>query len=275
MDPFNHAFGGTWGGRYGSFHHNLFACNTGRNPSIGWGDHFDFRNNVLFNWRHRTIDGGDDSSWVNVVANYFKPGPAVNEGDIRFRICMPQHANMLSEGPVPGRWYVADNFVVGYPKVTADNWDGGVQFEGQKSGRFEGTRLEAEFTCRADETLMAELVLAQAGATLPKRDPVDTRIIESVRTGQVKFGLNGIIKTPDDVGGWPEYKSAPAPVDSDHDGMPDEWEKKYGLDPNDPSDAAQDADGDGYTNLEEYLNGTDPTKFVDYAKTENNVNTLK
>jgi hypothetical protein len=57
--------------------------------------------------------------------------------------------------------------------------------------------------------------------------------------------------------------------------MPDEWEKKYGLDPNDPSDAAKDLDGDGYTNLEEYLNGTDPTKFIDYAKPENNVNTLK
>jgi pectate lyase len=69
--------------------------------------------------------------------------------------------------------------------------------------------------------------------------------------------------------------SAPAPVDSDHDGMPDEWEKKYGLDPNDPSDAAKDLDGDGYTNLEEYLNGTDPTKFIDYSKPENNVNTLK
>jgi hypothetical protein len=55
---------------------NLFACNTGRNPSIGWGDHFDFRNNVLFNWRHRTIDGADASSMVNIVANYFKPEPA-------------------------------------------------------------------------------------------------------------------------------------------------------------------------------------------------------
>ena len=290
LDLHNHAFGGTWGGRYGSFHHNLFACNTGRNPSIGWGDHFDFRNNVLFNWRHRTIDGGDDSSWVNVVANYFKPGPAVNPGDIRHRICMPQHANMLSEGPVPGRWYVADNFVDGFPEISADNWNGGVQFE-HNSQSFENTHSEAELKAFMDHKRSLtpipsvpirqqtaqeayELVLAQAGATLPRRDPVDLRIIESVRTGQVKFGAKGIIQTPDDVGGWPEYKSAPAALDSDHDGMPDEWEKKYGLDPNDPSDAAKDADGDGYTNLEEYLNGTDPTKFVDYAKPENNVNTL-
>jgi len=104
---------------------------------------------------------------------------------------------------------------------------------------------------------------------------VDTRIIEEVRSGNAKPGKAGIITTPEDVGGWPEYKSTPAPVDSDHDGMPDEWETKYGLDPNDPSDAAKDKDGDGYTNLEEYLNGTDPTKNVDYSKAENNVNTLK
>jgi pectate lyase len=90
LDLNNHAFGATWGGKNCSFHHNLFACNTGRIPSIGWGDHFDFRNNVLFNWRHRTVDGGDASSMVNIVANYYKPGPAVNEGAIRYRICRPQ-----------------------------------------------------------------------------------------------------------------------------------------------------------------------------------------
>ena len=90
LDLNNHAFGATWGGRNGSFHHNLFACNTGRNPSIGWGDHFDFRNNVLFNWRHRTVDGGDASSMVNIVANYYKPGPAVNPGSARYRICRPR-----------------------------------------------------------------------------------------------------------------------------------------------------------------------------------------
>jgi pectate lyase len=65
------------------------------------------------------------------------------------------------------------------------------------------------------------------------------------------------------------------PEDSDGDGMPDEWEIRYGLNPDDPSDGPLDKDGDGYTNLEEYLNGTDPTEFVDYSRPENNVNTLK
>jgi hypothetical protein len=76
------------------------------------------------------------------------------------------------------------------------------------------------------------------------------------------------------VGGWPEYKSEPAPVDSDHDGVPDSWEKKFGLKSNDPADGAKDADDDGYTNVEEWLNGTDPTQFVDYRNHKNNRNTL-
>jgi len=268
LDLNNHAFGGTWGGRNGSFHHNLFACNTGRNPSIGWGDHFDFRNNVLFNWRHRTVDGGDGSSMVNIVANYFKPGPAVGEGAIRHRICRPQHLDMLSERPQPGKWHVAKNFVVGNPKVTADNWDGGVQFDDVKSdteikaliAKVQATEpIPAPAIAQQSAEKAYELVLANAGATLPKRDPVDARIIESVRTGKPTFG-NGTIDTPADVGGWPEYKSLPAPADNDQDGMPDEWEKKFGLNPSDPSDGATDKDGDGYTNVEEWLNGTDPTQ---------------
>src|SRR5436309_3517781 len=86
LDKNNHAFGGTWGGANSSFHHNLFACNTGRNPSIGMTGPFDFRNNVLFNWRHRTIDGGDGASQINVVNNYFKPGPATKSQELRHRL---------------------------------------------------------------------------------------------------------------------------------------------------------------------------------------------
>lgn len=280
LDLNNHAFGGTWGGRNGSFHHNLFACNTGRNPSIGWGDHFDFRNNVVFNWRHRTVDGGDGSSMVNVVANYFQPGPATNRGASQYRICRPQHLDMFSEAQRPGKWYVAENFVVGNPKVTANNWDGGVQFDDVQSQ----TQIEALIVnVRATAPTHAppitqqsaerayELVLAQAGATLPRRDSVDARIVESVLTGRPTF-RNGIIGTPADVGGWPEYKSAPAPADTDHDGMPDEWEEEFGLDLKDPSDGASDTDSDGYTNIEEWLNGTDPTQFVDYYRSSEDNN---
>ena len=84
----------------------------------------------------------------------------------------------------------------------------------------------------------------------------------------------GIIADPAQVGGYPEYAGKPY-EDSDGDGMPDSWEKKHGLNPNDPTDAAKDLDGDDYTNIEEFINGTDPTRFVDYTRLENNVDSLK
>jgi hypothetical protein len=145
-----------------------------------------------------------------------------------------------------------------------------------------------------------ETVLATAGATRPRRDPVDERVIKMVRTGKVTTRAaaepvsattgvgyseaviaeiaalvgKGIIADPAQVGGYPEYAGKPYD-DSDGDGLPDPWEKKYGLNPNDPADAAKDLDGDGYANIEEFINGTDPTRLVDYTRLENNVDSLK
>ena len=118
-------------------------------------------------------------------------------------------------------------------------------------------------------------VLEHAGCSLPKRDSIDARIIGEVRNGTASHGNNGIIDKPGDVGGWRKLESGTAPADADEEGMPDEWEKKHGLNPNEADDNAHDKDDDGYTNIEEYLNGTDPTEFVDYTKPENNINTLK
>ena len=281
LDLNNHAFGGTWGGLNNSFHHNLFACNTGRNPSIGFGGTFDFRNNVLFNWKHRTVDGGDGSSRVNVINNYYQPGP-VTVGNLRFRICKADARNSRDQFPGFGKWYVEGNHVVGDEKITANNWAGGVQYspptkskdEIVPSGTEKDVRSLKPFAVANVKTHSAteayELVLANSGATLPKRDPVDLRVIESVRTGKPST-KTGILETPADVGGWPEYKADKVEPDTDGDGMPDAWEKLHGLNPNDPTDAAKDGDGDGYTNLEEFLNGTDPNKFIDYTKPENNV----
>jgi len=287
LDTFNHGFGGTWGGNPCSFHHNLFACNAGRNPSIGMGGPFDFYNNVLFNWVHRTADGGDDSSRGNFISNYLKPGPATNRGPIQYRI-------VRAEGRRPtsaelrkglrdkirefGKWYVTGNVVEGNQKVTADNWAGGVQFpvevDANEMRRF---RVDEPFPAapvRIDSAREAySRVLASCGATLPIRDDVDKRIVKQVTTGTVTY-KDGIITDPAQVGGWPEYKSAPAPADTDHDGMPDEWEKSNGFDPKDPSDGVKDKDNDGYTNVEECLNGTDPGKHIDYRDLKNNVDTI-
>ena len=94
---------------------------------------------------------------------------------------------------------------------------------------------------------------------MPRRDSVDAKIVDEVRRGK-----GSIIDTQQQVGGWPELKQATPPADSDNDGMPDAWERRHGLNPTDPSDGSADKDKDGYTNLEEYLNNTDPGKFVDY-----------
>ena len=289
LNPRNHAFGGTWGGRDATFHHNLFACNTGRNPSIGMGGEFDYRNNVIFNWRHRTMDGGDETSLVNVINNYYKPGPATN-ANMCSTIARIEQRNMYSPGrqwevggwypqaaPRPGKWYVAGNVVEGYPEIAADNWKGMKLLDGD--GTLDMARVNSPFEGWPVRQQTAEeafrSVLAKAGATRPRRDAVDARIIELVRTGRQMTG-NGIINDPREVGGYPEYSFCPddVPVDTDGDGMPDEWEIAYGFDPNDSSDGAQDADGDGYTNVEEYLNGTGPREKIDYRNLGNNIDMM-
>ena len=295
LDTYHHAFGATWGGRNTSFHHNLFACNTGRNPSIGMGYDFNFTNNVLFNWRHRTCDGGDETSRGNIINNYYKPGPATPDGTIRYRVVRPDGKRIPkgAKGVEPdfGRWYVAGNYVEGHEKVTADNWAGGVQFrvdtpEKKAQELTSGPLLESLIArTRADAPLpMApatlqsapeayDAVLAGAGATLPRRDAVDLRIIEAVRTGRVSHEAgHGIITDIKQVGGYPAYHGEPAPAV--RDGIPDWWKRKYGLDLNDSSVAAKDCNGDGYTNIEKYLNGMDPGRRLDFTDPNNNVDTL-
>jgi len=295
LDAKGHAFGGTWGGNPSTFHHNLFASNTARNPSIGMSGKFDFRYNVLFNWGHRSIDGGDETSMVNLINNYFKPGPATND-NIRGIFARIESRNMYSPGRAwaegdwypkaakrPGKWYVAGNIMHDNEEVTNNNW-AGMRGSGANSPStselknlarvntpFEGWPVAPHHTAG----VVYESVLAKAGATLPKRDAVDTRVSKMVRTGK-PMTETGIIKDVSEVGGYPTltYDPVRVPVDSDGDGIPDEWEIKYKLDPNNPNDGAVDTDGDGYTNIEEYLNGTNPLEKLNYRNLGNNIDTI-
>jgi len=119
-----------------------------------------------------------------------------------------------------------------------------------------------------------KLVLADVGATLPKRDPVDIRLAEQVKTGKVAYAVGkGIITDINQVGGYPAYKGVPA-TDLCADSIPRWWKNKYKLDPQDDDLGSKDLKGDGYTVIEKYLAGLDPTKKIDWSKPTSNVNAL-
>ncbi len=302
LDTWNHAFGSTLGGENCTFIRNLWANNAGRNPSIGWNGIFNFANNVVFNWVHRSIDGGDYTAMYNIINNYFKPGPMTpKDSPIGYRILKPESGRSKLPYKVYGRCYVNGNIVEGNDRVTKDNWDGGVQIEDlPNAGDYKDAMKWNKPLPMPEFPIMTAnesfgYVLSNAGATLPKRDAVDLRVTEMVRTGEAKYPENvnldnvpqfkhrrlpkdsykmGIITDIAQVGGYPEYKSVAPKKDSDNDGMPDEWELKYKLNPNDAKDAALDCNGDGYTNIEKYINGIDPAKKVDWKNPKNNFDTL-
>jgi hypothetical protein len=292
LNTYDHAFGGTWGGCNTTFHHNLFACNTGRNPSIGMSYDFNFVNNVLFNWRHRTLDGGDQGSRVNCINNLYKPGPVTPDTPVRHRIGLPQGSTFKPDPTVRyGKWYVAGNVLEGDAGVTADNWAGGVQFNshvapdaskprgvGTSPELLKQVRVAQSFpmsplsTQSANEAYAA--VLAAAGATLPRRDPVDERVIRQVWTGEVSYAPGkGIITDISQVGGYPDYQGWPE-SDLGQDGLPRWWKVKYALPLDDAGLGARDLQGDGYTVLEKYLDGLDPTKKLHWSDPSSNLNRL-
>nr|MBE6191606.1 polysaccharide lyase [Rikenellaceae bacterium] len=304
LDMYNHAFGATIGGHNSTFARNVFACNISRNCSVGMNGSFNFINNTVFNWWNRTVDGGDNTSYMNVINNNYKPGPITPEGKpIAWRIVKVENGRSPEGRGQFGRAYVSGNKTWGNAEVTADNWKGGVQAGDQfvteeNEQLWTMVHMEKPFEM-APVTIMPtdeayDFVMKHAGASFPKRDAVDTRVMKQVKTGKIFYAKDakehqplyvkrrlpadsykqGIITDPQQVGGLPTYKSVAGPVDSDKDGMPDQWEEKYGLNPNDASDANGDLSGDGYTNIEKYINGIDPTVKVDWTNLDNNHDTL-
>jgi pectate lyase len=256
----SHGFGGIWGGIDVTFHHNLIAHNTSRNPRFNGTrlgqtltDKVDYRNNVIYNWGYNSAYGGESGQY-NMVANYYKAGPATAKKKAN-RIVQISSEDNLDYGV----FYVADNYVEGNPIVSSDNWNGGVDTEGDvtKVKALVPFPFEPINQQKAEEAYQS--ILKLVGASLA-RDSVDMRVVEEVKTGTAKFGATfdgggkGIIDSQKDVGGWPELKSLPAPIDTDNDGMPDDWEKANNLNPVEPSDGNIVPQGSNYTNLELYLN---------------------
>ena len=249
-----------------SFHHNLYAHNRTRNPFAGSyrdkANHCDWRNNVIYNGG----DGHGGTNWHKLYPDRWGPG---NVGRLRLNsvnnywIRGPQGAGIIYRGGDQATIYQSGNLFDATNNGVIDGVDKGWAVFANYHERARFTKAAKEFQFAEVTTDSAEAalerVLTEAGASKPQRDAVDRRLVEDVRAGTGK-----IIRAVAEVGGWPDLAPGTAPVDSDQDGMPDAWEKTHGLNPADAGDSRSDLDNDGYTSIEEYLNRTDPTKYVAY-----------
>ncbi len=259
----HHGYGAIWGGTNFSAYYNLFAHCNSRNPRFDGirntaVENVDFRNNVIYNWGNNSIYAGEGGMY-NIVNNYFKYGPSTKPS-VKMRIVNPYK----EEKPqIPyGKFFVEGNYVDGFNDVSKNNSLG--VFMGNKGNtddKNEALALNA-FSAISIPLLTAKeaytKVLQNAGASY-KRDTLDERIIMDVknRTGQiidVQGGFPHGTEYAATINAWPALKSAAALTDTDKDGMPDEWEIKNGLNPNDASDASNFKLSLEYTNVEVYLN---------------------
>lgn len=258
----HHGYGAIWGGAHLSAHHNLFAHCVSRNPRFNGArlgateELVDFRNNVIYDWGHNSVYGGEGGSY-NIVANYYKPGPGTGK-QVYNRIVNPSKTDKIGYGS----FYVAENYMHENDKVTAAN-ELGVQFDKNitddeqtgvlRTREFDVEKLPVE---SAKNAYIA--ILTSVGASF-RRDTLDTRILREVVEKKGKFidvqgGYPHGISYEATVNAWPTLKSGVVKLDTDGDGIPDEWELANGLNPKDPGDASLIKKGTWYTNIELYIN---------------------
>jgi hypothetical protein len=257
-----HGYGAIWGGRHLTAHHNLFAHCNSRTPRFDGirnapEENVDYRNNVIYNWGGNNVYAGEGGNY-NIVNNYYQPGPSTSKKS------NSQIVNPFKKDPtIPfGKFYIEGNFLEGNPDINKNNWYGVVLNDGNESDK-ENAKLNSPIGSVAVTTQSAidayKSVLQYAGAIAPVRDTLDQRVIEDVRKGRGKFidvqgGYPHGTPYEQTVNAWPALKSLPAPVDTDKDGMPDEFEKNNNLNINDASDAPKNSLHKHYTNIEMYIN---------------------
>jgi pectate lyase len=258
----HHGYGAIWGGAHLTAHHNLFAHCNSRNPRFNGirtspEELVDYCNNVIYNWGSNNIYAGEGGNY-NMVNNYFKYGPETKES-VKYQVVNP--GNKLPAIPF-GKFYVAGNYVDGSQEVTKNNR------LGVRMGN-DGTEVDLK-TALADQphpvmtTVLqsafdAYVTVLEKAGTSYRRDTLDERIISDVKNRKGKFidvqgGFAHGTVYERTVNAWPSLKSLPADTDTDKDGMPDAWETKKGLNPNDPADGAANTLHIFYTNIEMYIN---------------------
>ena len=286
-----HGYGGNWGGSGASFHHNLIAHHGSRTPRLGprpttqLDERMDMRNNVIYNFGGNGCYGGEGMN-VNIVNNYYKPGPGSPTDKKGYRIAgigirtntyvntYPAYAPALH---LWGKYYVTGNYNSKYPQLNQDNWTYGVINQIDASGCDGTFTQETKDSIKLAEPIdyilttthsaadAYDRVLDFAGASL-HRDSFDELMVSDTRNGKATYTGSGLSKgfvnsqddnKPSDAdaswSAWPTLASKEAPKDTDGDGMPDEWELANALDPTNPNDG-KTIGADGYSNLENYLN---------------------
>jgi pectate lyase len=284
-------YGAQWSGSPATFHHNLLAHNDSRSPRINGASNpggdknvfLEYINNVNYNWgRQNSCYGGENEAGegsthlCNFIGNYYKPGPAHPEDNVFVELSNARKGKQLTS---PSIWYFSGNVMEG--TKAKDNWQlvsnkTPFTVEQQQSlnrllpqsssavpspqsavGGFPADIPLAASLLKPESAKKAyEHVLAKAGTI--HRDAVEQRIVDEVRNGTALYQgptahKKGIIDNPADVGGWPTAWNHELILDSDHDGMPDSWERTNGLDPTNPDDRNLVISKDGYTALEVYL----------------------
>ncbi|MGN0591290.1 exo-alpha-sialidase, partial [Ruminococcus sp.] len=242
--------------------------------AVTYGGQLDIRNNVVYNWKDRTTDGGVRR--LNFVNNYYKAGPVSNT-DMHI---VSIDGNELNTSDMQ-KMYVSGNIMTDINgnqllRATDDAWAKGKAVSGGKNSTEADVRSDVPFFESYVNTQSAEdaynSVITSAGANMPGFDYLDSRYLKEVKNGTYTYtgskdGLKGIIDSHTDVGGYPNssnFNGGTAPKDSDGDGMSDAWENEHGLDPNDAADGAVvSLSADDYTNLELYLNelAGDPVEY--------------
>ena len=279
-----HGYGGIWGGKNVSFHHNLLANHKSRNPRFDHPEIYDnnvsthrgnvdYRCNVVYNWGDNSSYGGE-GAWFNMVNNYYKPGPASKDK----KYFLDANGIYGSSGTNYGypELYLSGNIHTKYSDITSDNLIG-VYWHDHKTNTppdngklksspmsLKGPSSEDIYTTTHSATDAFARICTSAGASL-KRDAVDQRACGDAQSGTATYkdggngSKNGIIDTQSAVGGWPSYGADAAALakvaDTDKDGMPDWFEDQFGLKKADASDGnAKTLDHkQRYTNLEMYL----------------------
>ena len=286
-----HGYGGNWGGSGASFHHNLLAHHSSRTPRLGprpitqLDERMDYRNNVIYNFGGNGCYGGEAMK-VNIVNNYYKPGPGSPTGDKGKRIAgvgirtteyITNYPDYAPAWHIWGKYYVTGNVNSKYSDVTNNNWAYGMYNQIDASGN-DGTytattkdtiKINKPISFIATTTHTASVayqrVLDYAGASL-SRDSFDEMMVSDTRNSTAAHtgtGLSkGFINSQDDNkpsgassswSAWPTLNTTEAHVDTDADGIPDEWETANGLDPSNKNDF-KNLNDEGYMWIEVYLN---------------------